>query len=106
MDLPNPDGLLRPGMFGNLTIRIEDHENAVTLPEAAVRSSDGASYVYVLEGGRAFKHAVKTGFSSGGRVEIYGLDDRAKVIVAQGELPDGTRVQAMTGTEEGDHKAQ
>lgn len=68
--LPNPDNRLRPGMFGTLTITVEQHPDAVTLPESAVRQEKTRALVYAVEGDRAAERVVKLGFAANGQIEI------------------------------------
>jgi RND family efflux transporter MFP subunit len=97
IDFPNPDGILLPGMYGTMTIAVETHANALTLPETAVRRGKTRAVVYPLDGNRAVERVVTTGFSSEGRVEILaGLADGERVVgsVAPG-LSDGTPVEVV-----------
>ncbi len=54
IDLPNPDGKIRPGMYGAATITLDQHENVWTIPRTAIVSLDGATAkCYRLLDGRA-----------------------------------------------------
>ena len=44
---PNPSGLLRPGQFGRLHLRIATRPNAVLIPQRAVQEVQGTYNVYV-----------------------------------------------------------
>jgi multidrug efflux pump subunit AcrA (membrane-fusion protein) len=48
IEVDNPDGRLRPGTFGTITIALGDSQQALLVPEAAVLESEGRSYVFVL----------------------------------------------------------
>ncbi|MBI3303583.1 MAG: efflux RND transporter periplasmic adaptor subunit [Deltaproteobacteria bacterium] len=83
VDLPNPEGLLRPGMYGNLTLNLETRAEAFTLPATALLTEKGKVFVYVVEDGQARKVEVTTGIDNGIRVEITsGLQGHEEVIVA------------------------
>jgi cobalt-zinc-cadmium efflux system membrane fusion protein len=89
IDVPNPDRLLRPGMFA--TVRLADPHSAepsLTVPEAAVVRRGGESLVFVpagpppSEGGARFEaRPVTTGRSEPGWVEILtGLEAGERVV--------------------------
>lgn len=83
VDLPNPKGLLRPGMYGNLTLNLETRAEAVTLPATALLTEKDKTFVYVVKDGKARKMEVTTGSDDGIRVEITsGLQGHEEVIVA------------------------
>lgn len=69
IDLPNPDGKLRPGMYVNARIAIEQ-SIVLTLPAAATLTQDGQSYCFCLEDGRAMRTALQTGRRAGPWVEV------------------------------------
>ena len=48
IQLPNPDGMLRPGMYGRAGIVTDIHRGAVVVPASAVQFSNGKDYVFVL----------------------------------------------------------
>ncbi len=97
IDFPNPDGLLRPGMYGNLTLNLETHAATLTLPAPALVTEKGKTFVYVVEDGKARKVEVTTGIDDGMRVEIVkGLQGNEEVIVAGGNaVTDGGAVRAV-----------
>ncbi len=45
---PNPEGLLRPGMYARVRVRMSDRPNAVLVPQAAVQEVQGARTVFVV----------------------------------------------------------
>jgi len=48
VQLANPEGLLRPGMYGRAGIVTDIHRGAVVVPATAVQFSNGKDYVFVL----------------------------------------------------------
>jgi multidrug efflux pump subunit AcrA (membrane-fusion protein) len=60
-----------------------------------VRTSDGASVVFVVRDDRVERRAVKVGFDSGGQVEIAsGLSPGDRIVVeGPPTLADGARVK-------------
>lgn len=97
VDFPNPDGLLRPGMYGNLTVALETRAEALTLPATALLIEKDKTFVYVVEDEKARKVEVTTGIDDGIRVEIVkGLQGNAEVVVAGASaITDGGRVRAV-----------
>jgi membrane fusion protein, multidrug efflux system len=49
VQLPNPSGLLRPGMYGRASITTDIHRGALVLPASAIQISNDQSYVFVLD---------------------------------------------------------
>ena len=73
----------------------EPQRPRILVPKAAVRSSDGASVVFVIREDRAERRAVKVGPEDGGQIEIAtGLSPGERVVVdGPATLADGARVK-------------
>jgi membrane fusion protein, multidrug efflux system len=99
--VPNPDLLLRPGMFGRVTLVTELRQNAVIVPEAAIVPTATGTYVYRVVDGKAARTDVSIGRRMAGRVEIVeGLSAGERVIVAgQQKVRDGANVQPLDSAE-------
>jgi RND family efflux transporter MFP subunit len=83
IDLPNDDGKLIPGMFGQATILLDARADQVALPASAVRYDEqGRSYVYVVDGDETIQIVdVATGVDDGHQIEITsGLTGRERVV--------------------------
>jgi membrane fusion protein, multidrug efflux system len=80
-ELPNADGVLRPGMF--MSVRVKGRETpTLMLPEEALVPEQGKTYVYVVADGRAMRREVRTGGRLPGSVAVLaGLEDGERVIV-------------------------
>lgn len=98
VDFPNPERLLRPGMYGSLTLALETTAEAVTLPATALLSEKDKMFVYVVEDGQVRRIEVTTGMDDGIRVEILnGLHGGEQVIVAGASaVSDGSPVRAVS----------
>ena len=94
--VPNPDGLLKPGMF--LTVRISrGAADALVLPEEALVPEQGDVFVFVVADGKAEKRLVHTGQRRVGSVQIVqGLAD-GEMVVTEGtqKLRDGVAVKVV-----------
>lgn len=86
IDVPNPEGLMRPGMYATATITLAQVENALVLPVTAIiRDSSGAACM-VVESGKVVRRPVELGLRSGGEFEIRaGLDENQLVVLKQAE---------------------
>ncbi len=84
VDLPNPDGTLRQGLYLEADITVPSEAEAVFVPEAAVLEIGDRKIVFVRTGENAFTlRDVVTGPASGGRVEIVsGLKAKEAVAAA------------------------
>lgn len=95
-DLPNPDRLLLPGMYGEATVELDTKADALVLPAGVVRfDEEGHSTVYVVDGDDTVRLVeVSTGLDDGKRIEILGgLEENARVIDAMvGRLAPGQPV--------------
>jgi RND family efflux transporter MFP subunit len=90
----NPEGLLRPGTFGDIVFELESHENALVVPQKAVLEN---GYVYVVEGGKAVKKPVTLGLQNTTMIEVLdGLTEGASVVVEGNYgLEEGAVVQIL-----------
>jgi RND family efflux transporter MFP subunit len=97
VDIPNPDGTLLPGMYGSMTITVEAHPDAPSLPERVVRLQKERATVHVLDGDRAVERVVAAGLVVDGWVEILeGLTERDRIIASRGAIvSDGMRVEVV-----------
>jgi membrane fusion protein (multidrug efflux system) len=92
----NGDGLLRPGMFVEVTIVAARREGVPVVPREAVTERGGSKVVFVLDGQRVSRRDVVLGLGDDEIVEIKsGLEPGERIVVRGLEtLTDGTRVRA------------
>jgi len=81
--VPNPDGKLRPGMYGTVRIAAPGRL-ALTVPSAAVVRTGERSIVFVdLRGGRFAAREVETGRATAGFTEVLaGLEPGQRVVTS------------------------
>ncbi len=86
--VPNPAGLLKPGMFATLTLRSGTVQQALLVPLSAVISSGDRRIVFVEKQPGIFQaRAVQTGAESAGDVVVEsGLQPGERVVVQGGLL--------------------
>lgn len=81
--LPNPAGVLRPGMYGRASIVTAERPAALVVPIGALRLRGDARYVFVVQGGRAMRRTVTTGVDGGDWMEVRtGLAAGDEVVTA------------------------
>lgn len=88
--VPNPDELLKPGMFVRATIELEGIDDAVIVPYDALAERGDESGVFVLDasGERVHWRPVTVGVREGARVQVLGEGVSGKVVVLGQELCD------------------
>ncbi|MBW3596352.1 MAG: efflux RND transporter periplasmic adaptor subunit, partial [Planctomycetes bacterium] len=91
IDLPNPEGRLRPGYYGYLTVFLEEQSQAPVIPSSALLSDGKEQFVYVVKNDTAHKQPVVAGYNDGSIVGIAsGLRGGEQVVRAgAGQIHDG-----------------
>lgn len=102
IDVPNPDGKLRRGMYGRATLVLEaGSPGAVRVPSAAVtdRKGGGAAVVRVVADGKVRSRPVTVGADNGTEVEVLTGLTPADVVIVRASRPvtDGAAVAAGGG---------
>jgi len=94
--LPNPQGLLRPGMFLTVVVSREPLPGLV-VPEQALVPERGEVYVFVVVDGRASRRVVTIGRRSPGEVEILAGAAAGERVVIEGtqKIRDGSTVYEL-----------
>ncbi|WP_018232460.1 efflux RND transporter periplasmic adaptor subunit [Thioalkalivibrio thiocyanodenitrificans] len=97
-EIPNPDGLLRPGML--MTVRLmKDPAESLSVPESALVPLRDEQYVFVVgEDDRVERLRIVTGRRAPGRVEVLdGLEEGMRVVVeGSHRIGAGARVEVRT----------
>lgn len=93
--IDNPDLALRPGTFGEASLEVSTHENALVCPQRAIIED---KYVFLRQGEKALKREVAIGLQNSDLVEIlsglqegdevifegnYGLEDGAEILIRE-----------------------
>ncbi|HTY08473.1 MAG TPA: efflux RND transporter periplasmic adaptor subunit, partial [Candidatus Edwardsbacteria bacterium] len=83
--VPNPDRLLKPGMYATVTIVLGEHANALAVPSQAVLTDDKGDYVYVLADKTARRVPVTTGQDQDSLTEIVSGLTGAEQVITTGQ---------------------
>jgi len=96
IELPNPKGELRPGMYASVQLELERRHDALTIPADALVVEKAKNSVFTVEDGKAKKIAVKVGFNDAVSVEVVeGIKPDEPVILAGKQtINDGQAVNA------------
>jgi membrane fusion protein, multidrug efflux system len=82
--VPNKDGLLKPGMFMNVSIEVATRENALLAPEEAIVAEGPRQIGFVVKDGKIDQRVVRIGQRQKGSVEILSGIAEGEVIVVRG----------------------
>jgi membrane fusion protein (multidrug efflux system) len=94
--IPNPQGLLKPGMF--LTVRLSRGAvDALLVPEQALVPEQGDVYVFVVSDGSAAKRKIRIGQRRVGDVQVLEGLAAGDIVVTEGtqKLRDGAPVKLL-----------
>ncbi|TVQ62423.1 MAG: efflux RND transporter periplasmic adaptor subunit [Phycisphaerales bacterium] len=99
--VPNPEGRLRPGMFGGVTLVLDTREDAVLVPESSLLVDGQRVELFIVENGEASRVRVRIGERRAGYVEILEGVRAGDVVVSSGlqRLRDGAAVNAAPDQE-------
>ncbi len=87
VEVPNPDHLLKPGMFAHASIETGNIREVVVAPESAIYEVDGQMVVFVPSGGGGYSvRPVKVGSRGDQTVEILSGLKAGDRVVAKGGL--------------------
>jgi RND family efflux transporter MFP subunit len=90
IDVPNPKGQVRPGMFGTVAVHLgKGRSDALRVPGECVygRPTPSEGWLYVVRDGKAHRTRVRTGQWRGGKVEILaGLKPSDRVVINPEDL--------------------
>ena len=97
VEIVDKERRIKPGMFGRIGVIYDVHEDALQIPRSAIIEDQGTASVFVIEGDRAIRRPVDTGYSNRGMVEITtGVqDDEQVVTVGQASLKQDSRVTVI-----------
>lgn len=97
--VPNPEGVLKPGMAAQIQVGLETIENQLIVPVPALVDKGQAIVVYIVEDGKALEKTVAVSLETQDKAAISnGLAEGQQVVVSgQNYLHDGDPVRVVNG---------
>jgi multidrug efflux pump subunit AcrA (membrane-fusion protein) len=94
-DVENPRAELKPGQFATVRILLPQTEAAVLVPQRALRTISGSTYVFVIKNGHAEQRLVQSGQTEGDLVEIKSGVAADEVVATSNvdQLSDGITIK-------------
>ncbi len=104
IDIDNDTGALYPGMYGPITLILQEIKQALTVPASAVYAVGAESFVIQVDDGKSHRRLVKTGYDDGRVVQITsGLEGDEEIVVSnKGQIAEG---QSLDPHRNGDEAA-
>jgi cobalt-zinc-cadmium efflux system membrane fusion protein len=85
INLANPDGRLRPGMFATVNLELPGRQEALSVPSSAILSNEGRDFVFVHRDGNYFlRRPIVRGIEQNGRTEVMLGLEAGQTVVADG----------------------
>ncbi len=83
IDVPNPDGNLRPGMFARVQIEFQTHENAIVIPTSALARRNEHEGVFIIDRDTMTAKfvEVQTGIRQDDRIEVIKPELKGEIVV-------------------------
>ena len=94
-DVDNPNAELKPGQFATIRILLPQSAPAVLVPQRALRTISGATYVFVIKNGFAQQRLVQTGQTEGDLIELKSGIAADEIVASSNvdQLSDGSAVR-------------
>jgi multidrug efflux pump subunit AcrA (membrane-fusion protein) len=94
-DVDNGSGELKPGQFATIRILLPQSQPAVLVPQRALRTISGATYVFVVKNGSAQQRLVQTGQTESDMVEVTSGVAADEIVATSNveQLIDGVAVK-------------
>jgi RND family efflux transporter MFP subunit len=94
VDIPNNEHFLKPGMFANVTLVVDEHKNVITVAIGSLMKDEKGSFVYTVNGNIAHRKNISAGVEQEMKVEILsGIQDGDTIMmVGQQFVKDGAPV--------------
>jgi len=94
-DVDNPNAELKPGQFATIRVLLPHSAPAVMVPQRALRTISGATYVFVVKNGFAQQRLIQSGQTQGDLVEIKSGIVADEVVATSNvdQLSDGVAIR-------------
>jgi multidrug efflux pump subunit AcrA (membrane-fusion protein) len=99
--IPNPNYLLKPGMFAEVSLITGKSEELILIPRHTILIEAGKKKVFVIKDGKAEERQIQTGFSDKDLAYIKnGLSPQDSLVtLGQNQLQTGDKVRIVKGEE-------
>jgi HlyD family secretion protein len=94
VEIDMPDARLKPGMNANVEFIIGKHENVLTVPNEALKETDGRNYVQMLVNGKPVDRDVEVGIAGADTTEIKSGLKEGEAVITRVVEPEPPRQQA------------
>jgi multidrug efflux pump subunit AcrA (membrane-fusion protein) len=94
-DVDNPNAELKPGQFATIRVLLPQSAPALLVPQRALRTISGATYVFVIKNGFAQQRLVQAGQTEGDLIELKSGIAADEVVATSNveQLSDGSAVR-------------
>jgi membrane fusion protein (multidrug efflux system) len=95
IDVANPDGKLKPGMYAEARIPMRSGAKSLLVPNSAIVRSTERKYVVIVRDGIAKLIDIKEGMAGKDSTEVFGaLSANERIVLGAGDdLQDGTAIK-------------
>ncbi|MFA9453278.1 MAG: efflux RND transporter periplasmic adaptor subunit [Candidatus Aminicenantaceae bacterium] len=92
IQVSNPELLLKPNTFGDVTLEVSSQENALVIPQQAVLEN---RFVYVADNGKALKREISIGLQNTSFLEVIQGLQEGELVVVEGNygLDEGAEIE-------------
>ena len=90
---------LREGMYVRLNLETEHIDDALTVPEAAIKTYLNNDVVYIADNGTARRQIVTVGSSNGEDTVITSGLNEGDMVITAGNVTDGTSISVVESQE-------
>src|SRR6266705_2554744 len=94
-EIDNGSGMLKPGQFATVRVLLPQSVSAVLVPQRALRTISGSTYVFVVKNGHAEQRLIQSGQTEGDLVEIKSGVAENEIVATSNvdQLSDGATVR-------------
>jgi len=92
IQVSNSELLLKPNTFGDVTLEVSSHENALVIPQKAVLEN---RFVYVVDNGKSLKREITIGLQNTFLLEVIQGLQEGELVVVEGNygLDEGAEIE-------------
>ena len=96
IEIPNPDGELRPGGYASVRVKVERKAAALLVPVETLVVEKSGTFLFTVADSKARKTPVQTGFNDGVSVEVTDAKpDQAVILIGKQTIADGQPIKAV-----------